>query len=76
MVYWVQTEEHPPRDWAQLCDLLLEQFGSNIQLQEAQSTLMSISQGQRLLRDYASQFETLLGRLDSYDKSMMLNQFI
>ena len=37
---------------------------------------MSITQGQRLVRDYASQFETLLGRLDSYDESMMLNQFI
>ena len=38
--------------------------------------VMSISQGQRLVRDYASQFETLLGRLGSYDKNMMLNQFI
>ena len=38
--------------------------------------LMAISQGQRLVRDYSSQFETLLGRLDSYDESMMLNQFI
>ena len=37
---------------------------------------MSNTQGQRLVRDYASQFETLLGRLDSYDESMMLNQFI
>ena len=37
---------------------------------------MSISQGQWLIRDYVSQFETLLGRLDSYDESMMLNQFI
>ena len=37
---------------------------------------MSIMQGQGLVRDYASQFETLLGRLDSYDESMMLNQFI
>ena len=44
--------------------------------QEGQSTLMTISQGQRLVWDYASQFETLLGRLDSYDESMMLNQFI
>ena len=34
---------HSPRDWAQLCDLLLERFGSNIHLQEAQSMLMSIS---------------------------------
>ena len=37
---------------------------------------MSISQGQWLVHDYASQFETLLGRLDSYDETMMLNQFI
>ena len=37
---------HPPRDWAQLCNALLKRFGSNIQLQEAQSTLMSISQRQ------------------------------
>ena len=71
-----RRNRHPPRDWAQLCDLLLERFGSNIRSQEAQSTLMTISQGQRLVRDYASQFETLLGRLDSYDESMMLNQFI
>ena len=28
------------------------------------------------MRDYASQFETLLGRLDSYDEGLMLNQFI
>ena len=37
---------------------------------------MSMSQGQRLIRDYASQFEALLGRLDSYDEAMMLNLFI
>ena len=37
---------------------------------------MSISQGQRAVRNYASQFKTLLGRLDSYDEGLMLNQFI
>ena len=37
---------------------------------------MSITQGQWLVRDYASRFETLLRRLDSYDESMMLNLFI
>ena len=37
---------------------------------------MSISQGQRPVREYASQFETLLGRLDSYDEAMLLNQFV
>ena len=66
----------PPRDWAQLSTALLERFGSNIRSQEAQSQLMSISQGQRAVREYASQFETLLGRLDSYDEGLMLNQFI
>ena len=71
-----RRHRNPPSDWAQLCNLLLERFGSNIRSQEAQSQLMSITQGQRLVRDYASQFETLLGRLDSYDESMMLNQFI
>ena len=65
-----------PRDWAQLSMALLERFGSNIKSQEAQSQRMSISQGTRSVREYASQFETLLGRLDSYDESMLLYQFV
>ena len=66
----------PPRDWAMLVAALLDRFGSNIRSQEAQSQLMSISQGSRAVREYASQFETLLGRLDSYDEGHMLNLFI
>ena len=65
-----------PRDWAQLSTALLERFGSNIRSQEAQSQLMTISQGSRPVREYASQFEMLLGRLDSYDEAMLLNQFV
>ena len=65
-----------PRDWAQLSTALLERFGSNIRSQEAQSQLMSISQGTRPVREYASQFEMLLGRLESYDEAMLLNQFV
>ena len=65
-----------PRDWAQLSTALLERFGSNIRSQEAQSQLMSISQGMRSVREYASQFEMLLGRLESYDEGMLLNQFV
>ena len=75
-IRYEKRHRHLPKDWAQLSNLLLEQFRSNIHLQEAQSTLISISQGQWLVRDYASQFKTLLGRLDSYDESMRLNQFI
>ena len=32
-----RRHRNPPNDWAQLCNLLLERFGSNIQSQEAQS---------------------------------------
>ena len=66
----------PPRDWAQLSTAILERFGSNIRSQEAQLQLMTIPQGQKAVCEYASQFETLLGRLDSYDEKLMLNQFI
>ena len=37
---------------------------------------MSISQRRQPIRECASQFETPLGHLDSYDENMMLNQFI
>ena len=66
----------PPRDWAGLVAALLDRVGSNIRSQEAPSQLMFISQGQRVVRNYASQFETLLGRLDSYDEGLIQNQFI
>ena len=66
----------PPRDWSSLVAALLDRFGSNIRSQEAQSQLMSISQGNRPVREYASQFETLPGRLESYDEGLMLNQFV
>ena len=65
-----------PRDWPQLSAALLERFGSNTRAQEAQSQLMAISQGNRPVREYASQFEMLLGRLNSYDEGLMLNQFV
>ena len=65
-----------PRDWAQLSTALLERFGSNIRSQEVQSQLMTISQGSRPVREYASQFETLLGRLASFDEAMLVNQFV
>ena len=38
-----RKHRNPPSDWAQLSNLLLERFGSNIRSQEAQSQLMSIT---------------------------------
>ena len=71
-----QRHRQPPRDWAQLASVMLERFGSNIRSQEVQRQLMSISQGQRPVQEYASQFEMLLGCLESYNESMLLNQFV
>ena len=53
MVY-KRKNRNLPRDWPQLADLLLDWFRSNIHSQEAQSQLMTISQGPRLVREYAS----------------------
>ena len=66
----------PSRDWESLVSPLLDRFRSNIGSQEAQSQLMPISQGQRFVRDCGSQFETLLGRMDSYDEGLILDQLI
>ena len=55
MVYEFRVPKRgPPKDWAGLVTTLLDRFGSNIQSQEAQSQLMSILQGQRAVRNYAS----------------------
>ena len=66
----------PPRDWPSLATALVERFGSNIRSQEAFSQLMSISQGQRPVQEYASQFELLLGRIPNYNESLMLYLFV
>ena len=47
-----KRNHHMPRDWVQLSTALFERFGSNIRSQEAQSQLMSISQGTRPVREY------------------------
>ena len=57
-----------PRDWPTLMQAILERFGSNIRAQEALSHLMNISQGKRSVREYTSEFETLLGRLSTRDE--------
>ena len=66
----------PPRDWPTMMQALLERFGSNIRAQEAQSKLMNISQGKRIVREYTSEFETLLGRLTTRDEATWLNVYI
>ena len=66
--YEKRNGNRPPQDWPTLMQAILERFGSNIRAQEAHAKLLTVSQGKRSVRDYTSEFETLLGRLSTRDE--------
>ena len=74
--YEKRNGNRPPRDWPTFQQALLDRFGSNIRAQEAQSRLMNISQGKRAVREYTSEFETLIGRMTTQDEATWLNVYI
>ena len=65
-----------PADWSVMANAILDRFGSNLRTQTAQAQLMNIKQGARPVREYAAEFEQHMGRLDSFDESMLLNMFV
>ena len=76
MGYERRNGNQPPRDWPTLMQAILDRFGSNIRAQEALSRLMNISQGKRSVREYTSEFETLLGRLSTRDESTWKDMYV
>ena len=76
MGYEKHNGNRPARDWPTLMQAILERFGSNIREQEAHARLLTISQGKRSVRDYTSEFETLLGRLSTRDESTWKRMFV
>ena len=76
MGYEKRNGNQPARDWPTLMQAILERFGSNIREQEAHAKLLTISQGKRSVRDYTSEFETLLGRLSTRDESTWKRMFV
>ena len=66
----------PPQDWPTMRQAILDRFGSNIRAQEAHAKLLTLSQGKRSVRDYTSEFETLLGRLSTRDETTWKNMYI
>ena len=54
----------------------MERFGSNIRAQEAHAKLLTVSQGKRSVRDYTSEFETLLGRLSTRDEDTWKRMYV
>ena len=67
MSYEKRNGNRPPQDRPTLMQAILERFGSNIRAQEAHAKLLTVSQGKRSIRDYTSEFETLLGRFSMRD---------
>ena len=74
--YRQRNDNQPPRDWPTMQQAILERFGSNIREQEAHAKLLTLSQGKRSVRDYTSEFETLLGRLSIRDETTWKRMYI
>ena len=76
MGYEKRNGNKPARDWPTLMQAILERFGSNIREQEAHARLLTVSQGKRSVRDYTSEFETLLGRLSTRDEDTWKRMYV
>ena len=76
MGYERRNGNQPPRDWPTMMQAILDRFGSNIRSQEAQARLLTISQGKRSVREYTSEFETLLGRMSTRDEATWKNMYV
>ena len=76
MGYERRNGNRPPRDWPTMMQAILERFGSNIRAQEAHAKLLTVSQGKRSVRDYTSEFETLLGRLSTRDEDTWKRMYV
>ena len=76
MGYERRNGNQPPRDWPTMMQAILDRFGSNIRAQEAQAKLLTISQGKRSVREYTSEFETLLGRMSTRDEATWKNMYV
>ena len=76
MGYEKRNGNRPPQDWPTLMQAILERFDSNIRAQEAHAKLLTVSQGKRSVRDYTSEFETLLGRLSTRDEDTWKRMYV
>ena len=74
--YEKRNGNRPPQDWPTLMQAILKRFGSNIRAQEAHAKLLTVSQGKRSVRDYTSEFETLLGRLSTRDEDTWKRMYV
>ena len=66
-----------PDDWAEFTVLLAKRFGSTTRVDRARAELRNIRQGQsETVRSYSTRFESLLGKLPSFDREWAKTQFV
>ena len=66
-----------PEDWAEFTVLLAKRFGSSTRVDKARAELRNIRQGQsETVRSYSTRFESLLGKLPTFDREWARTQFI
>ena len=66
-----------PDDWAEFTVLLAKRFGSSTRIDRARAELRNIHQGQsETVRSYSTRFESLLGKLPTFDREWAKTQFV
>ena len=76
--WYVQYETRTgcPGDWTTMCQAMLERFGSSIREEKARAGIYQLRQDKMSVLQYAEVFESFLARIEDFDESQYLVQFI
>ena len=71
-----ETRTGCPGDWRTLCQAMLKRFGSSIRVEKARAGIYQLRQDKMSVLQYAEAFESFLARIEDFDESQYLVQFI
>ena len=71
-----ETRTGCPGDWTTLRQDLLKRFGSSIHVEKARAGIYQLKQDKMSVLQYAEAFESFLARIEDFDESQYLVQFI
>ena len=71
-----ETRTGCPGDWTTLRLAMLERFGSSIRVEKARAGIYQLRQDKVSVLQYAEVFESCLARIEDFDESQYLVQFI
>ena len=71
-----ETRTGCPGDWTTLHQAMLERFGLSIRVEKARAGIYQLRQDKMSVLQYAEAFESFLARIEDFDESQYLVQFI